>query len=83
METKTGRDKILKAMKDRSFDLITFYLLEERPQNSVIQTTNLLSLLVNHVQARAIMFEASKEHYMKLYNINTLTDKNNKIISYF
>jgi len=79
----TNKEEVLKLLKGNSMDLISLYLFEFRPQNTIIQTTNLLSLLANHLSARQVMFTAAREFLMKKFNINTLTDKNNKIISYF
>jgi hypothetical protein len=80
---KTTREEIVHMINMNNPDLVTTYLLEERPQNTLHQSTSLLSLLANHYQAKVIVYNAAKLHYMKMFNIHVLVGKENEIISYY
>jgi len=76
------KEEVLSLLRNNDFDLVSRYLMEERPQNTDIQTTNLISLALNNNQVKNQLYIHAANFYIIKFEIGVLRDKNNKVITY-
>lgn len=77
------KETIIKLLNDNSFELVVNYLIEERPQNTIEQTSSLLSLLAHHTVARNYLALSVVDFYLKKWKISTLQNMKGVIINYY